>query len=202
MKLLFLTTFLVLVATRAFADLEINGHYAFHNVSPSTLNSVDQALYGANFPGHSQVPGYGGTAAYYAPIKFGVGVRYENYSDNVTGNNQTSAITATRVAALLGYRLIDTSIYLGLLGTYGFSHTMNLSMSGLSNVNTTSQSSYSIGAEGGFKFGRLKVGVEIGYLYFLGKELQANGGDVIYNGGQVNVDLSGLYTSIDLGVYF
>lgn len=187
---------------QAFAGLEFSGTYGLHTISPSDLNSSDQVSFGSSYPNHSQLTGYTARGIYYFPMDFGLGLKYEYDSDSVSGNGVTTALSASRVAPVVAYRLLNNMIYAGLNASYGIAHTMKMTITGGSDATTVSQQSYSVGAEGGVNLGQLILGLEAGYLSFLGKEVQQGGVDVLLKGSSYNIDLSGFYLNLVLGVGF
>ena len=120
-----------LSASYAQAGLHIDGTYTVALSNPSDLNTLNQADLGSSYPKLGAVYGFGGDAAFYFPGRLGLGVRYEQLSNQISGSNITQTTTATRGAILAGYRFIDFLAYLGVVGTYGITHTMKTSTHGL-----------------------------------------------------------------------
>ncbi len=77
---------------------------------------------------------------------------------------------------------------------------MKVTTTAFTDLVPASTQSYSIGAEGGLKLGHLMVGLELGYLSFVGTDLQFNGVSETINGNKSKLDLSGVYGKIEVGV--
>jgi len=104
-------------------------------------------------------------------IPIGFGVRYENLGLSATSGSVEGAAKLTRTSALINYRFIDTIIHFGLIGSYGLSHSGNMSVkSGGTNVVDYSGdnfTTYSAGLELEVKpliVLPLIIGVEAGFM--------------------------------------
>ncbi|MGZ3723539.1 MAG: hypothetical protein ACXVA9_11440 [Bdellovibrionales bacterium] len=147
-------------------------------------------------------------------VPIGFGLRYESLSDSKSsgylGGSLDSKIKFDRLALLLNYRIIDTIAYFGPIATYGLMNTAKFSndCNGCSATIHTdgkagSASSYSLGVEGGLKLPLFRVGAELGYASFIGKDYDSNGTVYQdYTGSNLKIDLTGVYCKILLGVGF
>jgi hypothetical protein len=134
-------------------------------------------------------------------IGVGFGLRYEAAGQKVEGGGASIDLKATRVAAVVNYRLIETGIFLGPIATVGLTHSLNLTANGSSNGTTidgTNATSYSLGAEGGVNLLGLVLGAEVGYQSWIVNDIKS-GGSAIAN---TKADLSGIYARALVGFGF
>ncbi|MFN3697618.1 MAG: hypothetical protein ACK4VO_09260 [Pseudobdellovibrio sp.] len=135
-------------------------------------------------------------------IPIGFGVRYENLGLDATSGSIEGHAKLTRTAALINYRFIDTIIHFGVIGSYGISHSGNVSVkSGNTNVvdyNDGSFSTYTAGLELEVKpliVLPLIVGAEAGYM-----SAKWNDAKDSIASTKKDVDLSGSYIKFFLGL--
>jgi len=118
------------------------------------------------------------------PLAFGL--RYENLS----GDRSNTDYDFSRTAALVSWRLIDTGVLVGILGTYGLSHNAEVSSSGIT-TELDIKSSYSAGVEAGVKFiGNFLFAGELGYMM------------VKDDSGTQDMDITGPYFKAHIGYIF
>ncbi len=194
----FIAAFLLATAISgtAKANLELSANYVYNFSSPSDLNSLDQTIY-PGMPALNKLYGYGFDLMYFFPmVHFGGGLRYENITGSVNSGSITQNVYANRWALMAGYRILDNVIFLGGLATYGLSHNFKVSTTNASDLSPAgNQMSYSAGIEGGVKLSSVILGVELGYLSLVGKNLQTTATGP-------SVDLSGAYTKFRIGYEF
>lgn len=197
---------LLLIPRPAHALFELKGGFTALVSSPSALNTY----VGSSGP---QVGTQQGLTvdALVKPIglPFGLGVRYEAFSQK-SGDGTTATggmeSTFTRMSVIVNHRFIDTGVYVGPILTVGVTNDLEYKLtrlSALTTYKTGGQINGSIGVEGGFKLGVLRLGAELGYLYGpLGRLKTKGGPDVIFNGSTVDVDYSGPYARVIAGFGF
>lgn len=187
------------VSTQAFALFEAKLTYGLLG-SKSYFDSVYD---GATTSLPSIVPTYGlgADAVVTLPLfPIGFGLRYENQGLTASSGGLEFKTDYTRTAIIINSRLIDTLLYLGPVFTYGMSHsgTAKASQSGYNTkFSSSSMSSYSIGLEAGAKLIGFNVGAEVGYMNFMWKNATDSTGTI---SGSRNIDLSGTYAKIMLGI--
>ncbi len=138
-------------------------------------------------------------------IPFGFGLRYEATGDKDTYLGNKIDYVIKRVALVVNYRIIDTLFYVGPIATYGLSHDLHFAIPTDPDVfKSKGDSSYSIGAEAGLKFGMLRLGAEVGYMSLVFDKLTDINGAAITNNGLAvkKLDFSGSYFKAHLGVGF
>jgi hypothetical protein len=198
--LVFLTLFSV---ENAFAEIEILGSYSFATINPNDLNQLDK---GNISPGYSSITSssaVGGDLRYVFPVvSFLVGARYESWSAKASALGIDQTASNNRLAVLVGYRILDFGPYVGLIGSYGVSNSFKVTTTGLPDLTPASGQSYSLGVEGGVKLGPLMLGAELGYLSMIGTDMQSGTPPVsiTINGAKSNLDMSGVYGKLELGV--
>lgn len=138
-------------------------------------------------------------------IPIGFGLRYEVTGDEDTLLADKIDYAIKRLALVVNYRIINTLFYVGPIATYGLSHDLKFAIPTDPDViKSKGDSSYSIGAEAGVKFGILRFGAELGYMSLVFDELTDSTG-VVPNKNGLNVkelDFSGTYFKAHLGVGF
>lgn len=159
----------------------------------------------STIPTYSPTLGLGGDFLFSPPLTdFGFGIRYENLGASFSKDGLSFKATNMRTAALIDYRFINTLFLLGIIGSYGLSHTSGFqvteSVSGIdSNWEASSSSSLSIGIEAGVKLLGFIIGVEVGQESMKWNNLTDKNNS---NSGTVNLDMSGAYTKAFLGFGF
>ncbi|MEQ1876942.1 MAG: hypothetical protein ABL958_09880 [Bdellovibrionia bacterium] len=133
----------------------------------------------------------------------GIGMRYDWQGIKVgspgTGSGNEFEVSAVRTAALLSYRFIEKTGYLGLIGTYGLTHKPVVRLkesSVVSDYDSGKSFSSSIGFDGGVNAGSAMFGGEVGYQNYVINEIS---GPV---SGQATFDMtfSGFYGMIHFGL--
>lgn len=118
----------------------------------------------------------------------GFGVRYEKMTTDIGANTEGDF---ERISALVNYRFIDLFAYFGVIGTIGLSNDFTTETAGVTSSNYDPKLNYSIGLEGGVSLGLFSVGAEFGKLFA-----------EVENPGSPDIDLSGVYGKVILGVGF
>ncbi len=145
--------------------------------------------------------GLGGDLIFTLPIAgLGFGMRYENlgfkYGEGIVFDG-----AATRTAAILGWRWVDTLIYFGPIFSYGVTHSggqikVTEGTTIISDLTADKQNSYSAGLELGGKFLGFRVGAEAGYLNYEWKNLTGTTGSIKSVG---KLDMGGTYVKLAIG---
>lgn len=153
----------------------------------------------------STVPNYGvgGDLLVFIPLTgIGLGVRYENLGITATANGISAKSTATRTAAVLAYRLIDTILHIGPIFTYGISHNSGFSLDDNSaglhySWAANSTSSYSAGLEANVSLLGFLAGAEVGYESMKWNGMSDSTGT---SAKTPNLDMSGSYGKVYVGI--
>ncbi|MDG0815666.1 hypothetical protein [Bdellovibrio svalbardensis] len=136
------------------------------------------------------------------PLVPNFGLRYEDMGLTASGSGVDIKEKYTRTSLLLSYHIIDTLIYLGPIVTYGLSHSVSLKATENGTVKSDfgggTQTSYSIGLEGGTHLAGVIVGGEIGYMDFRWKNAVDSTGNV----STQDINMSGTYLKIAVGYSF
>ncbi len=136
------------------------------------------------------------------PLVPGFGLRYEDMGLTANGNGVEFKEKYTRTSLLLNYHIIDTLIYLGPIVTYGLSHSVSMKATENGAVKSDfgggSQTSYSLGLEGGVHLAGAIIGGEIGYMDFRWK----NAVDSTGNASTQDINMSGTYLKLAVGYSF
>jgi hypothetical protein len=184
---------------KAHAIIEVRASYGVDTTSPADLNNNATAN---GVPTVGALTGFGIDAIVSPPLfPLGFGLRYESIGQTATVGANSAGVNYTRVSALIDYRVIDTLIFLGAIGSLGLTHTnsVNFNVNGNSqNYTGGSTSSYSVGIEGGAKLLGFMAGAEVGYQSYV------NTGLTNANGSALNgkLDLSGSYAKVLIGFGF
>ncbi len=171
---------------QAQAIVQVRAHYGLQTVNPDQVSS---------FPAFSKLSGYGGDLIISPPLfPLAFGVRYEQMSAEESNSYGKITMDLNRTSALLAYRLIDTLIFAGAIGTYGLNHggeqKLDVTGVGITKVKNDVSGSYSIGVEGGVKLIGFILGAEVGYL----------GLNITSSSAKQKLD--GVYTKLHLGYDF
>ena len=176
----FLTLLLVFAwVGESHAIVQIRGHYGFGQTEGRyTVESPSSSTFGLD-------------AIVSLPlIPFVFGGRYESFnSKEETPSLGEEKVTLSRISGLVGYRLLDTLMYVGALGTFGLIHDGDIEIAGVS-TDLEMDFSASVAAEAGVKLNSFIIGAELGY--FLGRDKDQ--GD--------NYDFNGVYGKVHLGYDF
>jgi hypothetical protein len=179
------------------ALIEARGFVGLNTTNPGDLNNLTSppvALAG--------LLAYGADVIVSPPLLgVGFGLRYEAAGQKVAAGGAEIDLKATRVAAVVNYRLIETGIFLGPIATLGLTHSLSLAATGSgygSSIDGSNATSYSLGVEGGVNLLGLVLGAEVGYQAWTVKELKS-GGSVI---ADKKADLTGIYARAFVGFGF
>lgn len=132
----------------------------------------------------------------------GFGLRYEAAGQKVETGIASLDLKATRLAAVVNYRLIETGLYLGPIATFGLTHTLDATASASTfgtKFTGEKSMSYSLGVEGGVNLMGLILGAEVGYQSWMVSEIKDAAGSLIAN---TKADLGGIYARAVIGFGF
>ncbi|WP_246845115.1 hypothetical protein [Bdellovibrio sp. NC01] len=201
---LFILLFAVVLAipkeANAVVDLRLN--YGLL-VSNTNLDALCTAC-GGSVPSIVPTYGLGADVVVNLPIPLmpGIGLRYEDMGLTTSGNGIDIKESYTRTSLLLNYHIIDTLIYLGPIVTWGLSHSTSLKATENGTVKADytggSQTSFSLGLEGGAHLAGFIVGGEIGYMDFRWKDARDSTG----NNSTQDINMSGTYLKLAVGYSF
>ena len=208
-----LLTILVSIFPQANALVDLRVGYGLNNGNPSQFNSAMDSL-NPGYPAAKSMTGFNLDAILSLPlVPFGFGIRYESLSASANQNFAASSaalaskFTFDRLALLVNYHIIDTLVYFGPLATYGITNTSKLNIdcdlcSPATHIasQASSVTTYSVGVEGGLKLLLLRVGAELGYASFTGKDYAYNGANFSSAGSNVKIEMNGLYAKVLLGI--
>lgn len=124
------------------------------------------------------------------PGPFGVGLRNEWLNTKGSNGGVNGEIDATNLTLLVDFRILDNWVYLGPIAGNGYPSGEITGFGGSTTDLDSSNPTYTLAAEAGFKLGRVIVGGELGYT-----NLRLETGD-----GSTSVDLSGMYGKIMAGI--
>lgn len=94
----------------------------------------------------------------------GLGVRFDTIGGSLENNGISAAVTSQVTSLLVNYRVLDSFLWVGAIGSYGLStsNTRTISGGGFTVAENPTGSAYSIGLEGGLSLLGFKVGLEVG----------------------------------------
>ncbi len=196
---LFLTMFLALQAWAlpSYALIEGRAFVGLNSVNPGDLNNLTSPAVSL-----AGLLAYGADVIVSPPMMgVGFGLRYEAAGQKVTAGSAEIDLSASRIAGVVNYRLIDTGIFLGPIATVGLSHSLTMSAKGSSfgtSIEGAKSTSFSIGAEGGITLVGFVLGAEVGYQSWTFDEVKS-GGTAIAN---TKANLGGLYARALVGFGF
>lgn len=149
---------------------------------------LDEDTYGTNT--FDDMNGFNLDLIFEPPLisDMGFGIRYEKMTMDINPNIESDF---ERISALFNYRFIDFFTYFGVLGTIGISNDFTTTAGGVTDSDYDPKLNYSIGLEGGVSLGLFSVGAEVGKLFA-----------EVENPGAPDIDLSGMYGKVILGVGF
>ena len=184
-SLIFLLS-LMAYAPKVQALVQIRANYGLQTVSPDQVGS---------FPTLSKLTGFGGDLIISPPLfPLAFGIRHEIMKAEESNSDGKFNLDLTRTSGLVSFRLIDTLIFLGAIGTVGVSHSGDQTFEVIGVGTTTTKNdisgSYSVGVEGGLKLVGFLVGAEVGYM---GLKIGGSGAEQ---------KLDGAYTKVHLGLDF
>ncbi|MBK7843622.1 MAG: hypothetical protein IPJ71_08005 [Bdellovibrionales bacterium] len=168
------------------ALVQIRANYGLQTVSPDQVGA---------FPTLSKLTGFGGDLIISPPLfPLAFGIRHEIMKAEESNSYGKFNLDLTRTSGLISFRLIDTLIFLGAIGTIGVSHSGDQTFEVIGVGTTTTKNdisgSYSVGVEGGIKLVGFLVGAEVGYM---GLKIGGSG---------TEQKLDGAYTKVHLGLDF
>lgn len=190
---------------QAFGLLEVRGTYGMNLINPEALST--------QMPAFSDLTGFGVDAIVSLPVfPIGIGVRGERLtstkSATVQGYYASLNTTLSRLALLVNFRIINTGIYLGALGTLGFlhnatySHNSDLFGGASGDLASNSASTTSVGIEGGLHLMDLILGGEIGYMMGSSRTFEKDGVLLTFGGKAVELTYNGPYLKAHVGYDF
>lgn len=186
-SVLFSALFFILPLNQeAKAIVQIRAHYGLQASSPDQVSA---------FPAITKLSGLGGDLIISPPLfPLAFGLRYEMMKAEESNSYGKISLDLTRTSGLVSYRLIDTLIFVGAIGTVGISHggetKLDITGVGTTTIKNDVSGSYSIGVEGGVKLVGFIIGAEAGYL----------GLKTTNSGAKQTLD--GVYTKVHLGYDF
>ncbi len=206
MKNIFIKLFFLVILgapMTSWALVEARASYGGLASSQSIKDVCTNCTNASNSPAIVPTVGFGADVLIKIPlIPFGFGARYESMGLSASQSGIEAEIKYTRTALLLNYRLIDTIVHFGPIVSYGLSHTGNMTIkeNGSTRVDFSSSkmSSYSAGLELTVKpliVIPLIVGAEAGYMGYKWDETTNT-----VDGSKKNIDLSGTYLKVFLGL--
>lgn len=182
------------------ALVEIRGSYGFHTINSGDFNSFAESQ--ATGLKGTMMSGFGFDGIVTLPLMpVGLGLRYESLGQKLEAAGVSVEAKSTRISALANMRLLDSVVYLGVLGTIGLSHDNHIksSIGGL-DYKAGSTTSFSIAGEAGTSVLGMIAGGELGYMYMVSKDLAKGDGAKLANDPSLN--LGGLYIKLMLGIGF
>ena len=145
------------------------------------LQSIDTDVIRPSGPSLSNLTGIGVDVIASPPIiPLAFGLRYEWLGGKKSHQTNSDRVEAdiNRLSALVSYRLIDSLILLGLIGTFGIHEegTTVVTTRGGSpqKFKGDIKNSYSIGVEGGVKLLSYSLGAELGFSKLVDKGVRPN----------------------------
>lgn len=149
---------ILLFTSQAMAIVQFRGHYGLGQPDgyQNSSQSVDTSALGADVI--ISLP--------LIPIIFGL--RYENITSDEDFGAINDEIDLNRIAILGGYRIIDTLLFIGVLGSFGIINDGEVTRT-LAGVETTTEidmsTSLTVAVEGGVKLNDFILGLELGYMH-------------------------------------
>ena len=182
---------ILMMAFSADALFEIRGGYGINTPADDSAE-----LQGGGALGLSTMTGFHGDVIVSPPmIPFGFGLRYESMGLDIESAGQEFETDLTRMSVIVNYRLIDTLVFVGLIGTIGFSNEVSVSVPGFADTEYDADLTYSVGGEAGVSLGLIFVGAELGYS-IADYEAKSATSD------PQEVDFSGIYGKAFVGIGF
>ena len=167
-RIVFITLFSLslLSPESAHALVELRANYSTQIVKPDRITKRAPKL--------SSFGGLGIDAIVSPPLfPLAFGLRYEMWESKKSNSDFGKVeVDITRLSALLSWRLVETLVFVGVIGTFGLSHEGKTVLTSSQNTfrgdpqkfNIRINSSYSLGVEGGVQLGRYLLGAETGIL--------------------------------------
>ncbi len=214
MKAIFSLLALFAFAEPANAIFELRANVTYHSINPGSLN--DYLAGGdlgdeADFEEINSMYTIGGDGIFTLPfVPIGVGARYEwiGIPDQESEDIEFSFSTS-RLSLLVNYRILDMFFFLGPIATLGLYHSLEFKVDGESGgidfdleVDSYRATSYSLGIEGGVSLGLFLVGAEVGYMHWSFEGLKDGDSHLTNDDAFKEIDLSGLYGKLLVGLSF
>jgi|GEM_PF-4649684 len=198
--LLFFLVLPLLIANKSFAlfDIRLTGTLLASKPDLTSVNVGSNLSYTPSF-------GFGGDVLVSPPLfDLGFGVRVESLGTTLSKDSITVKTTNSRTALLVDYRFINTLLLIGIIGSYGISHSGGVKVSdSLTGIEYDWQaekvSSYSLGVEAGVKLLGFILGLEVGTESMKWANLTDKNN---VSGASTDLDMSGPYTKVFLGFGF
>jgi hypothetical protein len=192
-KYLFSGLFLITFSLPAHALLEARAFAGFGLANAASTNEV---LNNAGIPSILAIGLSGIDACIRIPgTKLGLGARYDWQGVKVSasgGSGNEYEVSVKRLSALVSYRFIDRLGYIGVIGTYGITHSpwAYLRQSGtVTNYDSGQSSSTSAAFEAGMTIKFFTFGAEAGFQSYMVRDFKGPSGqagfDINFNGGYV-----------------
>ncbi|MCC7405903.1 MAG: hypothetical protein IT288_16020 [Bdellovibrionales bacterium] len=148
------------VAQPASALIQIRASYGLQTVNPDQIGS---------YPTLSKLTGMSADLIISPPLfPLAFGVRHEILGSEESNSYGKLSVDVTRTSGLVSFRLLDTLIFVGAIGTIGVSHggetKLEISGGGTTTADNDISGSYSVGVEAGVKLVGFLVGAELGYM--------------------------------------
>jgi len=182
---------IVMISLPASALIDLRLTYGLQAIDPTALNNNAPTL-----PAITKMNGLGADIIVSPPvIPVGFGLRYEQLGSEETLPGVSVDFNMTRTALIVNWRFIDTFLMVGIIGTYGLSHSNEYKSTGgpyTATLKADDVSSLTAGVEAGVKIPLLGMiaGAEAGTMKM---ELKK------YNQGAPDADFNGFYTKVFVG---
>lgn len=190
--------FLLFIPSIALAEVDLRLSYG---VMASSFELKKIYTGGGAVPNMAPLQELGADIIYFRPLEnWGAGLRYEQRSFRAGSSTMEFSGNLSRASVLGYYRLANSFVYMGPIGSFGLLHTGNLIVkeqnTEISSVSSSKNLSYSLGFEGGLHYPQFSIGAEIGYQTFIMKEVSDSGLAALSSG---DLNLSGSYAKILVG---
>lgn len=197
---LMLAVFALSITQDAQAGLiEIRGGAGINTASPDAFEDEVNAASGADLDSDYFDNYFADVYVNFPALPIGVGLRHEWLNQSQSSNGNEWDLDATNVSVLVDWRILDNVVYLGPIVGIGYpSAEVDFKTGGVSFSDRidSGKPSYSIGAEAGVKFAFFLLGAEAGYQSIKLDDFQTS------SGNNADVDLSGFYGKVLVGVTF
>ncbi|MBY0383525.1 hypothetical protein K2X05_00065 [bacterium] len=184
MKSFFYTVILLIMPITSHAMIELRGGYSMY--------TFDDRYTGLDLEKASAINADLIVQAPFLLDGLGLGLRYETLSFDFELNGvKVSEAKLNRIAALANYRMIDSTFFLGAIGTMGFKNDFKTESSGVTDEDYNEKLNFSVGLEGGINMGFLSLGAEVGKLFA-----------IVENPGSPDMSLNSTYVKVLVGLHF
>jgi hypothetical protein len=197
---------LLLLCDQASAIVDVRIGAGVLRANPQQVQDFDRT-FSASIPEIDAMIDFAADVIVSPPLfPFGIGLRYEQFMKDEESGSYSNKSKFTRTSVVLNRRFIDTLIYLGAIGTFGLSNSYKHEFNpgtGLRKYKAKGDLTASIGVEAGVKLLVFTAGAELGYMYANLNNLETeDGGSVVSSGNAIDVNLSGTYAKIMVGLNF